>query len=86
MRVLEQADERRSTAPRPTDTDFDQFQTALEAHGLDAIEIGALLDGKAPDPPLPDDRMCQAGRSYLDVLHGLPDDPAPENLCRLPSS
>ena len=43
--------------------------------GLDAIEIGALLDGKAPDPPLPDQRMCEVGRTYLDVMQALPDDP-----------
>ena len=33
-------------------------------------EIGALLDGKTPDPPISDDRMCAAGKIYLAFKSG----------------
>ena len=36
----------------PTDEDFQLLENALREKGLDDTEIGALLDGKAPDPPL----------------------------------
>jgi hypothetical protein len=58
----------------PTDDDFRQLEEALRAKGLNSAEIGALLDGKAPDPPLPDQRMCEIGQIYLDALAGMPDD------------
>lgn len=58
---------------KPTDTDFRVFEVALADHGLSAAEIGALLDGKTPDPPLEDARLCAAGQTYLDVLRILPE-------------
>jgi hypothetical protein len=60
--------------PAPTVEDFDLLENALVARGLDTIEIGAVLDGKMPDPPLPAARMCAVGRAYLDALQSLPED------------
>jgi hypothetical protein len=57
----------------PTDADFQLLETAMASKGLDKIEIGALLDGKVPDPPLDDARMCRAGRIYLEMLKMLPE-------------
>ncbi len=47
----------------PSDADFAQLETALMEQGLGRPEIEALLDGKAPEPPLPDATMCRAGAS-----------------------
>jgi hypothetical protein len=60
------------TAPR--DEDFDLLERALVAKGLGKPEIDALLDGRYPDPPLPDDVLCAAGMNYLDVLKTLPEE------------
>lgn len=60
--------------PAPTVEDFDRLEDELTARGLDNLEIGALLDGKMPDPPLSAERMCAVGRAYLDALRNLPDD------------
>ncbi|HWG06343.1 MAG TPA: hypothetical protein VG271_15135 [Beijerinckiaceae bacterium] len=60
--------------PAPSVDDFNVLEQGLVVRGLDDVEIGALLDGKMPDPPLPAERMCAAGRSYLDALQGLPQD------------
>ncbi len=57
----------------PTENDFKMLETALVAKGLGKLEIDALLDGKMPDPPLEDARMCAAGQSYLETLHTLPE-------------
>ena len=57
----------------PSDADFQALEKALTAKGLQKVEIDALLDGKMPDPPLPDDKMCAAGQTYLGVLHALPE-------------
>jgi hypothetical protein len=57
----------------PSDADFQTLEKALTAKGLQKVEIDALLDGKMPDPPLPDDKMCAAGQTYLGVLHALPE-------------
>jgi len=57
----------------PTEGDFRMLEKALVARGLSKAEIDALLDGKMPDPPLEDARMCAAGQTYFDVLHGLPE-------------
>jgi hypothetical protein len=57
----------------PSDADFKVLETALAAKGLSAEIIEALLDGKMPDPPLEDDRMCAAGQTYLETLRGLPE-------------
>lgn len=58
----------------PSEADFQIFETALRQNGLGTPEIGALLDGKAPEPPIPDDRMCSAGQTYLQTLLQMPDD------------
>ena len=58
----------------PTEADLDALSAALAAFGLAPAEIGLLIDGTTPDPPLPDRRVCEIGRTYLDVLHGLPAD------------
>lgn len=57
----------------PTENDFKMLETALLAKGLGKLEIDALLDGKMPDPPLEDARMCAAGQTYLETLHTLPE-------------
>ncbi len=58
----------------PTDEDFQLLETALREKGLDAAEIGALLDGKSPEPPLPDARLCEMGRIYLAAIASLPEE------------
>lgn len=58
----------------PTESDFQMFETSLRQNGVGTAEIGALLDGKTPDPPIPDDRMCAAGKTYLETLQAMPDD------------
>ena len=45
----------------------------MAAKGLSQAEIEALLDGKTPDPPLPEARLCKAGRVYLEMLKTLPE-------------
>ena len=57
----------------PTENDFKMLEAALVAKGLGKLEIDALLDGKMPDPPLEDARMCAAGQTYLETLHTLPE-------------
>jgi hypothetical protein len=57
----------------PVDADFAALEQGLRAAGLGEAEINALLDGKAPDPPLPDERMCDAGRAYQRALDALPE-------------
>ncbi len=58
----------------PSAEDFSKVEAGLSAKGLSAGEIAALLDGAAPDPPLPDDRLCANARTYLTVLRDLPED------------
>jgi hypothetical protein len=60
--------------PRPSDADFDQLEKALAQKGLDKAEIGALIDGKSPDPPINDARLCTMGQLDLEALKSLPDD------------
>lgn len=60
---------------QPTEADFKALETALAARGLAKPEIDALLDGKMPDPPLEDAKMCVAGQTYLEVLRTLPEAP-----------
>ncbi|MEF3367912.1 hypothetical protein V3H18_15365 [Methylocystis sp. 9N] len=57
----------------PSEADFSLLERALAQRGLGKIEIDALLDGKTPDPPLDDARMCGAGRTYFEVLKTLPE-------------
>lgn len=60
--------------PAPTEADLESLSAGLAAFGLAPAEIGLLIDGTTPDPPPPDRRVCEIGRTYLDVLHGLPAD------------
>ncbi|WP_026608291.1 hypothetical protein [Methylocapsa acidiphila] len=57
----------------PTAEDFQKLEEALRAKGLETPEIEALLDGKTPDPPLADARLCQAGVIYLEALAAMPE-------------
>jgi hypothetical protein len=59
--------------PAPTEADFKELETALTARGLSKIEIDALLDGKTPDPPIEDARMCATGQIYLETMRKLPE-------------
>ena len=58
----------------PTGDDFDKLTDALKAKSLSDDEIAALLDGKTFDPPLPDQRLCEAGSLYLHILQTMPED------------
>lgn len=58
---------------QPTEGDFRVLETALAERGLDKVAIDALLDGKMPNPPLDDAKMCAAGQTYLEVLRTLPE-------------
>jgi hypothetical protein len=58
---------------QPNDADFKALEAALAARGLGRLEIDALLDGKMPDPPLEDAKMCAAGQTYLEVMRTLPE-------------
>ena len=64
---------KKNTRQTPTDADFALLEKAMSAKGLSQTEIEALLDGKTPDPPLADARLCQAGRVYLEMLKTLPE-------------
>lgn len=57
----------------PTEADFQALESALAARGLGKLEIDALLDGKMPDPPLEDAKMCAAGQIYFEVMRALPE-------------
>jgi hypothetical protein len=61
------------TRTSPTEEDFVALEKGLSARGLGKTEVDALLDGKMPDPPLDDNRMCAAGQVYLEVLKTLPE-------------
>ena len=64
---------KKNTRQAPSDADFALLENAMTAKGLSQAEIEALLDGKTPDPPLEDARLCQAGRVYLEMLKTLPE-------------
>jgi hypothetical protein len=57
----------------PSEADFGVLEKALADRGLGKVEIDALLDGKMPNPPLEDTRMCGAGQTYFEVLKTLPE-------------
>lgn len=57
----------------PSDADFDALESAMKTQGLTDAEIAAILDGKTPDPPVPDARMCTVGQIYLKTLAALPE-------------
>ncbi|MDB5650169.1 MAG: hypothetical protein JWL62_1689 [Hyphomicrobiales bacterium] len=58
----------------PTTADFDLLESELTRRGLSRTEIDALLDGRTPEQAVPDARMCQAGRLYIEALQTLPDE------------
>ena len=60
--------------PPPGEEDFAALEKALAAKGLEKAEIEALLDGRTPEPPLDDARMCKSGQIYLETLRELPED------------
>ncbi|MBV8847953.1 MAG: hypothetical protein JOZ16_00015 [Methylobacteriaceae bacterium] len=64
---------KKNTRQAPTDADFALLEKAMAAKGLSQAEIEALLDGKTPDPPVEEARLCQAGRIYLEMLKTLPE-------------
>jgi hypothetical protein len=64
---------RRVEREAPSLADFQLLDDALREKGLSSAEIGALLDGKAADPPIEDARMCQSGEIYLKTLAALPE-------------
>ena len=64
---------RRVERNAPNDADFRTLENALRAQGVSNAAIGALLDGKAPNPPLDDAEMCQAGQIFLQTLAALPE-------------
>lgn len=57
----------------PSDADFNELESAMRAQGLNDAEVGAILDGKTPNPPIPDERMCAVGQIYLQTLAALPE-------------
>ncbi len=57
----------------PTDTDFNQLSSAMKSQGVNDAEVAAILDGKTPNPPIPDARMCTVGQIYLKTLAALPE-------------
>jgi hypothetical protein len=59
--------------PAPTDRDFAELEKALRGNGLGTPEIEALLDGKVSEPPLADEKLCQAGQIYLETLAAMPE-------------
>lgn len=59
--------------PPPSDADFTLLEDSLKAKQLTPVEISAILDGKTPSPPIPNNRMCQVGEIYLDSLAALPE-------------
>jgi hypothetical protein len=57
----------------PTDSDFNQLSSAMKSQGVNEAEVAAILDGKTPNPPIPDARMCTVGQIYLKTLAALPE-------------
>ncbi len=57
----------------PGDADFNQLSSAMKAQGVNDAEVAAILDGKQPNPPIPDARMCAVGQIYLKTLASLPE-------------
>ena len=58
----------------PSADDFQVIETALAKRGLSQEEIASLLDGRAPNTPPTDERLCDNARTYLDVLKAMPAD------------
>lgn len=64
---------KRHAREAPGDEDFAMLESSLRAKGMGDAEIAALLDGKTPDPPLPDERMCEAAQAYVAAALALPE-------------
>ncbi|QGM98020.1 hypothetical protein [Methylocystis parvus] len=73
LEAMASGQEKNISRAQPNEADFKTLETALQARGLSKAEIDALLDGKMPDPPLDDAKMCAAGQTYLEVLRTLPE-------------
>ena len=74
LAAIEDGRSRHADRAVPTDADFATLSTALAAREVTPQEIALLLDGATPDPPVPDRRLCDLGRVYLDTLRHLPAD------------
>ena len=74
LAAIEDGRSRHGDRAVPTDADFAALSTALATRKVTPQEIALLLDGATPDPPLPDRRLCDLGRIYLDTLRDLPAD------------
>lgn len=74
LAAIEDGRSRHLDRSSPTNADLDALSAALTGRQVSPQEIGVLLDGTTPDPPLTDTRLCALGRLYLDALHGLPAD------------
>ncbi len=72
LAVIEDGHRKHLDPGAPSTEDLDLVASGLAAKKLTAEEIGLLLDGKPIDPPLPDARLCELGRTYLSVLKDLP--------------
>ena len=74
LAAIEDGRSRHGDRAVPTDADFTALSAALAARQVTPQEIALLLDGATPDPPVPDRRLCDLGRVYLNALRGLPAD------------
>lgn len=72
--AMKDGQDRHMDRETPTSADFDLIAHGLEARKLSPDEISVLLDGKTVDPPIPDSRLCEMGRIYLQTLRDLPED------------
>jgi hypothetical protein len=70
--ILDGAEKKLEREPA-TDDDFAALEKALRDKDLGDVEVAALLDGKTPDPPLSDERMCDAARLYVGAVLALPE-------------
>jgi hypothetical protein len=71
--AIHDGDVKQVDRPAPTGRDFAELEKALRGNGLGTPEIEALLDGKASDPPIADEKMCHAGQIYLETLAAMPE-------------
>lgn len=72
LAVIEDGRRKHLDPGAPSSEDLDLVAGGLAARKLSPDEIAMLLDGKPVDPPLPDARTCDLGRTYLSVLKSLP--------------
>jgi hypothetical protein len=74
LEAIVDGNEQKIERPKPSDADFQTLEQTLTAKGVGKIEIDALIDGKTPDPPIDDSRMCAIAQIENDVLKALPED------------